>query len=520
MSFYDTDGKTQTGTKSCGSSTVANCAKDGDVDCIATSTFKAADVTTAIAANIKYGVAIAGVTGTLTSSGTACTSNGQQSCVASGSYFAATACAANGSSCYLPAYAASTQPLKAIDYDHVASHASGISTAVSIGGVTGTLNLTNLTAGNIKSGVTIGGQTGNFPSSTYPLSGASVTADLASSTFNSQIASATAFEYWDSAGTRYAGAGDAGLIAANITSGTTIFGVAGSAAAGSFDGQIASLIHRTVGTTQMTLATEKTTSSYAAGYREIPDIFKDDTAFWSAAAGCTGAGGANQTCTTAIWATRPTVTCGTTQTTIAARIAHCATQNSSAATWNGQTNGIAGEGNWKLVTYTGTYEVWRDERTGLVWSDKVPTNDNWCKATGNAQADDPSSYCNNASYQDQTTPYSYCVEDASHQPALAGENWTTGAYHGIKGGMGAVATGTSPAVRWRLPSRADWMQADIDGVRQVLPNINNTFWSATIYDSLRQRANYFIGGSGTIAASSSLGTVNRNAASAIICVGR
>ena len=87
-------------------------------------------------------------------------------------------------------------------------------------------------AGNIKSGVTIAGTAGDYPSSTYPLPSASATADLDNATFNAKIKSATAFEYWTSDGTHQTGAGDADITAANIVSGTSIFGTAGSASAG------------------------------------------------------------------------------------------------------------------------------------------------------------------------------------------------------------------------------------------------------------------------------------------------
>ena len=46
--------------------------------------------------------------------------------------------------------------------------------------------LTNLSAGNIKSGVTIAGTAGEYPSSTYPLNSASATPDLDTATFNAR----------------------------------------------------------------------------------------------------------------------------------------------------------------------------------------------------------------------------------------------------------------------------------------------------------------------------------------------
>lgn len=88
-----------------------------------------------------------------------------------------------------------------------------------------------LLAGNIKSGVTIGGQLGDYPSSSYPLDGASATSDLDNATFSAKIKSDTAFEYWSSDGTRHTGQDDSDISASNIASGVSIFGTEGSLAA-------------------------------------------------------------------------------------------------------------------------------------------------------------------------------------------------------------------------------------------------------------------------------------------------
>jgi hypothetical protein len=89
-------------------------------------------------------------------------------------------------------------------------------------------DMTKVTAGNIRSGITIAGVTGAYPSSTYLLSGASSTADLTSSTFSSRVKSASAFEYWDSTGTRQTGTGDADIVPSKIKDGVAIFGETGT----------------------------------------------------------------------------------------------------------------------------------------------------------------------------------------------------------------------------------------------------------------------------------------------------
>ena len=71
--------------------------------------------------------------------------------------------------------------------------------------------------GNIKSGISIAGVTGNYPSASSPLPGATTTADL--TLFTNQVTSAGTFEFWDSAGNRSTGSGDADITASNIKAG-------------------------------------------------------------------------------------------------------------------------------------------------------------------------------------------------------------------------------------------------------------------------------------------------------------
>jgi hypothetical protein len=81
-------------------------------------------------------------------------------------------------------------------------------------------NMSYVTPGNIKDGVTIAGVTGGYPSATYPLPGATgIIPDLTN--FNTQLTSAGTFEFWDSAGTRSTGSGDAEITAANVANGIT-----------------------------------------------------------------------------------------------------------------------------------------------------------------------------------------------------------------------------------------------------------------------------------------------------------
>lgn len=232
-------------------------------------------------------------------------------------------------------------------------------------------------------------------------------------------------------------------------------------------------MHRNKSATSILLKDELL-GAMPTGFREVPDMLVDDDAL---------VGGA------VTYSTRPTVSCGTAQPTVADRIAHCASLNGVNATWDGAVNGNNAQGEWKLVTFNGTHEVWRDERTKLLWSDALGAT-NWCRASGVSGGGpygqvDPSGYCNSGVNQDQTTPESWCTEDVGFAtPAI---------YDSMKGGMRWTATASAPAVRWRLPTRTDFLQAEIDGIRFAVPNSIAVYWTSTMVSFDRQYASSFYG---------------------------
>ncbi len=162
--FRDAAGDLQIGTKNCVDVSV--------------------DLTNLTAENIKSGVIINGVVGTLSSTLPDCSSNGQQSCVATGAYYAGSVCGENSSACYLPTYTLSSQPLKAISYDAIFNSAASIRTGTTLGSVAGSLgdcssdgvtgcvtttsfrsaNMVNVIPTNIKNQVMIAGVTGALQS--------------------------------------------------------------------------------------------------------------------------------------------------------------------------------------------------------------------------------------------------------------------------------------------------------------------------------------------------------------------
>lgn len=225
-----------------------------------------------------------------------------------------------------------------------------------------------------------------------------------------------------------------------------------------FTSFMSALLHRNKGATQVTIQNQSI-NGIGGGYRTKSLVLLDDD----------GTVGGNVT-----FATRPTQSCGTTQNTIASRINDCASRNGSTSTWDGSVNGNGAQSSWSLVTFNGVHEVWRDNRTGILWSDNLG-NTTRCRAIGTA--DDPSGYCNSPAYQDQTTPESWCREETGSS--------TPTSYDSMKGGMRSTATSNSPSVSWRLPTKWDFHMAEIDGVRFVLPGLGAAVWSSTIYSPSR-----------------------------------
>lgn len=202
----------------------ANCTADSQTACVATSVYKAADTGAFVAGDLKSGKTAAGVAGTITN----CAADGGGTCVVDGTTYKAAKMsnfvAGDIKSSVTIAGVAGSATLES----HSNCGSDGATSCVAVAGYPAA-NSANVLAANIKSGVTIAGVAGQYPSATYPLPGAGATADLTNANFNAQVNNATAFEYWDSAGARQTGTGDANIAAANIISGTTVFGTAGSA---------------------------------------------------------------------------------------------------------------------------------------------------------------------------------------------------------------------------------------------------------------------------------------------------
>jgi hypothetical protein len=233
----------------------------------------------------------------------------------------------------------------------------------------GSSDLTNLTAGNIKSGVTIAGVTGQYPSATYTLSGSSG-ADLTTATFDAQIKSSAIFQYFDSAGTRYAATGDADITAGNIANGVSVFGLSGTltatapnawdvrvgtvvngvtgklkvncrnrvrAALYNYDGAVGSIPNTGVATVSTNYDYWDTIDDYNNGVSGLPTDVVTGYAGWTTNNDCSGveatADDAN------VWKDITTTGDGTTASTCAGTAAHCTMKDKiTALQWSKMAN--------------------------------------------------------------------------------------------------------------------------------------------------------------------------------------
>ena len=118
------------------------------------------------------------------------------------------------------------------------------------------------------------------------------------------------------------------------------------------------------------------------------------------------------------------------------------TGESDRSYWSAKTNGISGEADWQLVLNNQDEEkaidvtLWKNTRTGLIWSNVLPNTEDWNIASGSeSKLDD--SICS------------------------------------------VLEKYTEDHVKWRLPNRNEFLMADISGARFVLGNTEKTFWTAS-----------------------------------------
>lgn len=219
-----------------------------------------------------------------------------------------------------------------------------------------------------------------------------------------------------------------------------------------------SQIHREKGASVLAYSEEilKTISGdlSASNYRIIPSMEKDNE-------------GSTANVTTATQNGRPTVTCGALETFngVDARITDCFLKNGDKSLWEGYRYGASGEGTWKLVALNETTEIWFDQRSGMVWSEVKTATANWCIASGNQEDDSDIGGVNCNELADKQ---SLCVD--------------------------LPTTGIGSQIKWRLPTRNDYLQADLNGLRFVLKKetAGTGLWTATLVAGVSGRSDAWI----------------------------
>lgn len=177
-----------------------DCSTTGETSCYTAPGTAAVNPSAIDPSKMLSGYSLLGVTGTLPT----CSNATKQNCLVPVGRKAAHKCVDGNSDCYLPPYSLGIESLKAF-------------------------NVSTLSASDIKVGVTIGGVLGTYPSAAVPLAGsADGNPDLLSTTFHSQMQSASTFGWFDRTGARHTASGDADLLATNLLQDVEVFGVTGN----------------------------------------------------------------------------------------------------------------------------------------------------------------------------------------------------------------------------------------------------------------------------------------------------
>lgn len=122
----------------------------------------------------------------------------------------------------------------------------------------------------------------------------------------------------------------------------------------------------------------------------------------------------------------------------------------NAVTWFGKNKAINGEGFWRMIansSYTENEKVfnkiiWQDLSTALLWSD-LSASYTWEEATG--------------------------ITNKDSRPCLSKSDTP-------KHELGRIHPSF---VTWRMPNRNEFLQADLNGSRFVLPNTSDYIWTAS-----------------------------------------
>ena len=190
--------------------------------------------------------------------------------------------------------------------------------------------------------------------------------------------------------------------------------------------------------------------------------------------------------------------CGIEDSSIEGKILHCSKINHGSTVLFDSITGAT----WKLVTKNVNLEMWKDMKTGLVWSGSLGKT-NWCQAAGDASGV-LNSQCSRTVYQPQyPNAESFCEEAQAvnfSSKTEAGvnafatstwkriasstlqEHWSSGTFHPSKGYIGTIPSTFGPAVSWRLPSKTDIDAAYLNGLKEVVfAGGDEKIWSSSVY---------------------------------------
>lgn len=123
---------------------------------------------------------------------------------------------------------------------------------------------------------------------------------------------------------------------------------------------------------------------------------------------------------------------------------------------------VIGAGAGSTVTYTDVNEC-----TFTITQGTIPFANNDRFTLQNVADGTFSCLPNAASGLQPLAPISYCAEASGLNPP-GGETWVDGGYATAKGNLGKQ---TSPSVIWRLPTSNDYQQANLNGIRFVMPDL-------------------------------------------------
>lgn len=321
-----------------------------------------------------------------------------------------------------------------------------------------------------------------------------------------------------------------------IKAGVNIFGITGSFGG---IGVWASGMHRDKSVPQLTLNEENNNFSGSSEealptsvpnfyeplkpYREITSIMKDDD-------GSTAEQNVLATPERSSWGQTQ---CGVDASldTLDKKISDCGAKFGSLSSWDGVVSGNAGQGRWTLVTRklnasTNTMvEVWRDERTMMLWSSLISEGTNWCKASGSSNSanvsvnnrykeNDASGICNNSANQAQdvaASVISACLEDLGF--TNIDSDFTIN-------GKADLNLSSSPKIHWRVPTLYDYEVAEYNGIRFVLPDMGTqrsiplVEWTGTVNSANRSEA------WGVNSMDGAHRLINRSDLAGVRCIGR